>query len=43
MFAGKHKLDNLICLIDRNNIQIGGFTETIMPIESLQKKYESFN
>lgn len=43
MFAGKHKLDNLICLIDRNNIQIGGFTENIMPIESLQKKYESFN
>jgi len=43
MFAGKYKLDNLVCLIDRNNIQIGGSTETIMPLESLKAKYESFN
>ena len=43
MFAGKYKLDNLTCLIDRNNIQIGGFTESIMPLESLKQKYESFN
>ncbi len=43
MFASKHKLDNLTCLIDRNNIQIGGFTESIMPLNSLKQKYESFN
>ncbi len=43
MFAAKHKLDNLTCLIDHNNIQIGGHIEEIMPLSSLQQKYESFN
>lgn len=43
MLAGKYKLNNLTALIDRNNIQIGGFTEDIMPLESLRAKYEAFN
>ena len=43
MFAGKNKLSNLTVIIDRNNIQIDGFTEDIMPLEPLRKKYESFN
>ncbi len=43
MFAAKYKLDNLICLIDRNQIQIDGRTEDVMPIEPLKAKYESFN
>lgn len=43
MFAGKHKLNNLTALIDRNNIQIDGFTENIMPLEPLRAKYEAFN
>lgn len=43
LFASKHKLDNLICVVDRNNIQIDGYTEDIMPLEPLAKKYESFN
>ena len=43
MFAAKHKIDNLTCLIDRNQIQIDGHTEKTMPIDSLKKKYESFN
>jgi len=43
MLAGKLKLDNLTALIDRNNIQIDGMTEDIMPLESLRAKYESFN
>lgn len=43
MFAGKNKLDNLTALIDRNNIQIDGFTEDIMPLEPLRAKYEAFN
>lgn len=43
MFAGKYKLHNLIGLIDRNNIQIDGFTENIMPLENLRAKYEAFN
>ncbi len=43
MFAGKLKLNNLIQVIDRNNIQIDGYTESIMPLEPLKDKYEAFN
>src|SRR3569623_1141317 len=43
MFAGKNKLSNLTGIIDRNNIQINGMTEDIMPLEGLRAKYESFN
>ena len=43
MFAGKNRLSNLTVVIDRNNIQIDGFTENVMPLESLRAKYESFN
>ena len=42
MFAGKNKLSNITAIIDRNNIQIDGMTEQIMPLESLRAKYESF-
>ncbi len=43
MFAGKNKLHNLIGIIDRNNIQIDGHTEEIMPLEPLADKYRAFN
>lgn len=43
MFAGKMKLNNLIAVVDRNNIQIDGFTENVMPLESFKAKYEAFN
>ena len=43
MFAGKNKLNNLTVVVDRNNIQIDGFTEDVMPLESLRAKYEAFN
>ena len=43
MFAGKYKLNNLTAILDRNNIQIDGFTEDIMPLEPLRQKYEAFN
>jgi transketolase len=43
MFAGKNKLSNLTGVIDRNNIQINGMTEDIMPLESLRAKWEAFN
>jgi len=43
MFAAKNKLNNLTVIIDRNNIQIDGFTENVMPLEPLRAKYESFN
>lgn len=42
MFAGKNKLSNLTGVIDRNNIQINGMTEDIMPLEPLRDKYEAF-
>ncbi len=42
MFAGKNKLYNLTAIIDRNNIQISGHTEHVMPLEPLKEKYESF-
>jgi len=43
MFAGKLKLDNLTVVVDRNNIQIDGYTEHIMPLEPFKQKYEAFN
>lgn len=43
MFASKYKLNNLTSIIDRNNIQIDGFTENVMPLEPLVEKYRSFN
>ncbi|OWK26742.1 MAG: transketolase [Parcubacteria group bacterium GW2011_GWA2_38_13b] len=43
LWAGKHRLDNLTLIIDRNNIQIDGYTEDIMPLEPLRAKYEAFN
>ncbi|MBI5621546.1 transketolase [Candidatus Falkowbacteria bacterium] len=43
MFAGKYKLRNLTAIIDRNNIQISGMTEDVMPLESLVEKYKAFN
>jgi transketolase len=43
MFAGKNRLSNLTVIVDRNNIQIDGFTEKIMPLEPFADKYRSFN
>ncbi len=42
MFAGKYKLSQLIAFVDRNNIQIDGSTEDVMPLENLHGKWESF-
>lgn len=42
MLAGKEKLHNLTAIIDRNNIQIEGAVEDIMPLEPLDEKFESF-
>lgn len=43
MLAGKERLHNLTAIIDRNNIQIDGFTEQIMPLEPLADKWRAFN
>ncbi len=42
MFIGKNKLSNLTGIIDRNNIQIDGLTEAVMPLEPLAMKWQAF-
>ncbi len=42
MLASKYKLNNIIAIVDRNNIQIDGPTEKVMPLESLRDKWEAF-
>jgi transketolase len=42
MLAPKYKLNNIIGIIDRNNIQIDGPTETVVPLEDLKAKWEAF-
>jgi len=42
MLAAKYKLNNVIAITDRNNIQIDGPTEKIMPLEDLRAKWEAF-
>jgi len=42
MLAGKVKPHNLIAIIDRNNIQIDGHTEDVMPLEPLADKWRAF-
>lgn len=43
MLAGKHDLREVTAIIDRNNIQIDGFTENILPLEPLADKFRAFN
>jgi transketolase len=40
--ASHYKLDNLVAIIDRNNLQISGNTENVMSLEPLQKRWEAF-
>jgi transketolase len=42
MFAAKYKLANLTAIVDRNNIQIDGPTESVMPLGDLSKKFSAF-
>lgn len=43
MLAGKEELSNLIMIIDRNGIQIDGYTKEVMPLEPLAEKLSAFN
>lgn len=43
MLAGKEELHNLIVIVDRNAIQIDGYTKDVMPLEPLREKFEAFN
>ena len=42
MLAGKKRLNNYAVIVDRNNIQIDGYTEDVMPLDPLKEKFESF-
>ena len=42
MLASKNQLNNMIAIVDRNNIQIDGPTEVVMPLEDLKAKWEAF-
>jgi transketolase len=42
LLASKFKLGNLVAIMDRNNIQIDGFTEDVLPLEPLEEKYRAF-
>lgn len=42
MLTAKYKLHNVVAIIDRNNIQIDGPTESVMPLEDLKAKWDSF-
>jgi len=42
MLVSKEKLSNITAIIDRNNIQIDGPTETVMPLEDLKSKWQAF-
>ncbi|HLC92003.1 MAG TPA: transketolase [Candidatus Saccharimonadales bacterium] len=42
MLASKYHLNNIIAITDRNNIQLDGPTETIMPLENFKDKWEGF-
>ena len=43
MFAAAHKLNNLICIVDRNFMSASDFTESFLPLESLEDKFDAFN
>lgn len=43
LLAGKEQLHNLIMIVDRNGIQIDGYTKDVMPLEPLREKFEAFN
>ena len=42
MLAAKYNLHNLVVIVDRNNIQIDGITEDVMPLENLADKWAAF-
>lgn len=42
MFAGAKKLDHVIVFVDNNKMQIDGYTNNVMPVENIAKKFEAF-
>ena len=43
MMAPRYHLNNLTVIVDRNNIQIDGPTEQVMPLDDLASKWQAFN
>jgi transketolase len=43
LFAPAKNLNNLVWIVDRNNIQIDGYTENVMPLATVREKLEAFN
>ena len=42
MYATHNKLDNLVAIVDRNGMDTNGFTEQILPLDPLDRKFEAF-
>jgi len=42
MSAAHYKLNNLMAIVDRNKVQIDGLTESVMSLEPLVNKWESY-
>lgn len=42
MFAGHHKLDNLVVIVDNNNLQIDGTLAQVCSPDPIDKKFEAF-
>lgn len=42
MFAGHHRLDNLVAIIDRNRLSATGFTEEVLALEPLNERWRAF-
>ena len=42
LFAHHHKVDNLCAIVDRNRIQLSGFTEDIIALEPFKEKWQAF-
>jgi transketolase len=42
MFAPFHSIDNLVCIVDYNKIQLDGFVKDILDLSPLADKWEAF-
>ncbi len=42
MFAPFHKIDNLVCIVDYNKIQLDGFVKDILDLSPLAEKWRAF-
>ena len=43
MSAAHNKLDNIIAIVDKNDLQIDGKTDEVMSLSNLSQKFKSFD